>query len=51
MAFRNETPRDEVFSGHSITDAFKGIFRMGGGWGEYREPSAIVTPYLRLSNV
>lgn len=41
MAFRSETARDEVFSGHSITDAFKGIFRMGGGWGNVSGPGLL----------
>lgn len=45
MAYRTETARDEVFSGSSITDAFKGIFRMGGGWGNVSGPGLLCVFY------
>jgi hypothetical protein len=41
MAFRNETPRDEILSGTSVTDAFKGIFRVNGGWGNVSGPGLL----------
>lgn len=52
MAYRSETARDEVFSGQSVTDAFRGIFRIGGGWGNVSGPGLLYVcycPCLRFS--
>lgn len=36
MAFQHSNPGNEAISNPQWTDAFKGILRVGGGWGNVR---------------